>query len=291
MSGPNSAASVIFSHNSLSLGYTDVMIDENKQNKLLNSAIKQLMKPLMRFLIDQQITLPTLMEVIKSAYVEVAEKDFSIADKPPTDSRINLLTGVHRKDVKRLRDLNQQHKPSERLSINSLMLASWMSEEPYCIKGIPQTLAINGDNSFETLANEYSRQNIHASSIMESWLQLGWVSKNDEQTLKLNMDALHDKQLTEDQLFFFAQNLADHMATSTGNLINKQKNFERAVFYNKLSQTSLLTLKKSAKEQSMRVLKDLNQQALALQKQDKKTSGPHYRFRLGSYLYTDLDDE
>jgi hypothetical protein len=245
------------------------MIDENKQNQLLKSVIKHLLKPLIRFLI----------------------KDFTIADKPPTDSRINLLTGVHRKDVKRLRDLNQEHQPSERLSINSLMLASWMGEEPYCLKGIPQSLPINGDKSFEALANEYSRQNIHASSIMTSWLQMGWISKDEKQQLHLNMDILQDKQLSEDQLYFFAQNLADHMATSTGNLVNKEKNFERAVFYNKLSKTSLLRLKKSAKSQSLAVLKDLNQQALALQKEDKKTPGPHFRFRLGSYLYTDLDDE
>lgn len=273
------------------MGYTRKMIDENKQNQLLKSAIKHLLKPLIRFLINKQITLPSLLKIIKSAYVEVAEKDFTLGEKPPTDSRINLLTGVHRKDVKRLRDLDQEHKASERLSINSLMLASWMGEEPYCIKGIPQPLAINGKKSFEALANEYSRQNIHASSIMESWLQMGWISIDKEQLLTLNIDVLQDNQLTEDQLYFFAQNLADHMATSTANLINKEKNFERAVFYNKLSKSSLLVLKKSAKSQSLTVLKDLNQQALALQKEDKKASGPHYRFRLGSYLYTDLDDE
>lgn len=282
---------MIISHKVLSLGYTVIMIDENKQNTLLNSAIKQLLKPLMRFLINKQITLPTLLEVIKSAYVEVAEKEFTIADKPATDSRINLLTGVHRKDVKRLRDQHLEHKPSERLSINSLMLASWMGEEPYCINGIPQPLMISGEGSFESLANEYSRQNIHSSSIMESWLQMGWIDKDEALMLHLNMDTLQDKQLTEDQLYFFAQNLADHMATSTGNLVNKQKNFERAVFYNKLSKTSLSVLKKSAKDQSMQVLKDLNQQALALQKKDKIIPGPHYRFRLGSYIFTDLDDE
>lgn len=282
---------MIISHKVLSLGYTVIMIDENKQNTLLNSAIKQLLKPLMRFLINKQITLPTLLEVIKSAYVEVAEKEFTIADKPATDSRINLLTGVHRKDVKRLRDQHLEHKPSERLSINSLMLASWMGEEPYCINGIPQPLMISGEGSFESLANEYSRQNIHSSSIMESWLQMGWIDKDEALMLHLNMDTLQDKQLTEDQLYFFAQNLADHMATSTGNLVNKQKNFERAVFYNKLSKTSLSVLKKSAKDQSMQVLKDLNQQALALQKKDKIRPGPHYRFRLGSYIFTDLDDE
>lgn len=267
------------------------MIDDNKQNQLLKKAIKHLLKPLIRFLINKQITLPSLLEVIKSAYVEVAEKDFTLDDKPLTDSRINLLTGVHRKDVKRLRDQESDNSPSQRLSINSLMLASWMGEEPYCINGEPQPLAINGQQSFESLANEYSRQNIHPSSIMNSWLQMGWISKREDQTLSLNMDTLHNNQLNEDQLYFFAQNLSDHIATSTGNLSDSQKNFERAVFYNKLSKNSLLLLKKSAKSQSMAVLKDLNQQALALQKQDKTSSGPHYRFRLGSYLFTDLDNE
>lgn len=267
------------------------MTDESKQNTLLNSAIKQLLKPLMRFLINKQITLPSFLELVKSAYVEVAEKDFAIEDKTITDSRINLLTGVHRKDVKRLRDQDVSDRPSERLSINNLMLASWMAEEPYCIDGIPQALPISGEGSFESLANEYSRQNIHPSSIMESWLQMGWIQPDEDNKLQLNIEALQDNQLSEDQLYFFAQNLADHIATSTNNLINKQKNFERAVFYNKLSQASIKTLKKSAKQQSLQVLKDLNSQALALQKQDKKTTGPHYRFRLGSYLYTDLDDE
>lgn len=267
------------------------MDSEDKQNQLLKSAIKHLLKPLMRFLINKQITLPTLMEVVKSAYVEVAEKDFALTGKPPTDSRINLLTGVHRKDVKRLRDLNEEHKPSERLSISSLMLATWMAQEPFAKQGKPQALPITGDNSFETLANQYSRQNIRATSIMENWLEMGWINKDQDGLLTLNLDTLQDNQLSEDQLFFFAENLADHMASSTGNLINKNKMFERAVFYNALSKESVLILKKSAKKQSMAVLKDLNKQALTLQKQDKNRDETLYRFRLGSYFYTDLFDE
>ena len=264
------------------------MDNEDQQNKLLKSAIKHLLKPLMRFLIQKQLTLPTLMELVKSAYVEVAEKDFAIEGKAPTDSRINLLTGVHRKDVKRLRDLDEQHKPSERLSISSLMLASWMSEAPFANKGQPLALPKNGDGSFESLANLYSRQNIRATSIMENWLEMDWISEDDEGLLTLNLDTLQENQLSEDQLFFFAENLADHMAASTHNLNNPHKMFERAVFYNALSKESVLILKKSAKQQSMAVLKDLNKQALTMQKQDKESAAPHYRFRLGSYFYTDL---
>ena len=56
-----------------------------------------------------------------------------------------------------------------------------------------------------------------------------------------------------------------------------------------LSECRVISL--SSPALSLAVLKDLNQQALALQKEDKKAPAPHYRFRLGSYLYTDLDDE
>jgi len=36
--------------------------------------------------------------------VDVAVKEFPVDGKPQTDSRVTLLTGVHRKDVKRLRN-------------------------------------------------------------------------------------------------------------------------------------------------------------------------------------------
>ncbi len=267
------------------------MSNDTHENPLLRRAIKHVLKPLVRFFIKKQITLPTLVELVKSAYVEVAEKDFAIDGKAPTDSRINLITGVHRKDVKRLRDLNDEHKPSERLSINSLMLATWMAEAPYAQKGEPQDLPIQGDVSFESLANLYSRQNIRASSILANWRDLGWVVDTEDGALRLNLDELQSHQLSEDQLYFFAENLADHMATSTGNLASQRKQFERAVFYNRLTESSIKKLRASSKEKAMTVLKALNQEALTMQKQDKQLDDANYRFRLGSYFYTDLDDE
>lgn len=260
---------------------------EDQENQLLQRAIKHMLKPLIKFLINKQITLPTLVEIIKSAYVEVAEKDFPVKEKAPTDSRINLLTGVHRKDVKRLRDQDDIHKPSERLSINSLMLATWMSESPYCKNGTSIPLPATGEVSFESLANLYSRQNIRASSILENWLNLGWIKQDEEGLLTLQQDELQANQLTEDQLYFFAENLADHLATSTGNLVNKHKQFERAVFYNGLSAESIKHLNKASKEQAMAMLKNLNKEAIALQKADKRADTTKYRFRFGSYFHTD----
>lgn len=266
-------------------------MDMNDENTLLKQAIKQVLKPLVRFLIHRQLTLPTLVELVKSAYVEVAEKDFALEGKAPTDSRINLLTGVHRKDVKRLRDLNDEQKPSERLSIHSLMLASWMSEAPFAKSNEPLPLPITGNVSFESLADLYTRQNIRATSILENWLELGWVNKDDQNRIHLNVDALQENQLGEDQLYFFSQNLADHLSTSTNNLVSQDKQLERAVFYNHLSSASIEKLRKSSKQKAMSTLKQINKEALALQKQDLKRDEAKYRFRFGSYFYSDVDHE
>lgn len=267
------------------------MVNDDTENRLLLRSLKHLLKPLIRFLINKQITLATLVEVIKSAYVEVAESDFAVEGKSPTDSRINLLTGVHRKDVKRLRDQDDAFEPSDRLSINSLMLATWQAEAPYCKKGVPVPLPMTGPVSFESLANLYTRQNIRASSILENWKNLSWIIENEKGLWELNLDALQANQLTEDQLYFFSENLADHLAASTHNLVNDKKHFERAVFYNHLSPDSIDVLRRSAKTQAMDVLRSLNKEALALQKQDRQHEQAHYRFRLGSYFYTDMDEK
>ena len=261
------------------------------ENSLLKQAIKQVLKPLVRFLIQKQFTLPTLVELVKSAYVEVAEKDFSLDGKAPTDSRINLLTGVHRKDVKRLRDLNDEQKHSEHLSIHSLILASWMSESPYAKNNEPKALPITGKNSFESLADSYTRQNIRASNILENWLELGWVTKDENNFVHLNVDTLQENQLGEDQLYFFSQNLSDHLSTSTQNLVSKDKLLERAVFYNHLTEESVFKIRSSSKEKAIILLRELNKEALSLQKQDKNKDGAIHRFRFGSYFYTDCDHE
>ena len=46
---------------------------------------------------------PAVVALLKQVYVEVATDSFALGGKPPTDSRVSMLTGVHRKDVRTLR--------------------------------------------------------------------------------------------------------------------------------------------------------------------------------------------
>src|SRR4028118_1391499 len=69
----------------------------------LQAPLARLLRPLVRLLIRNGITFPAVTELLRELYVNVAEHDFTLPGKDQTDSRVSLLTGVHRKEVRRLR--------------------------------------------------------------------------------------------------------------------------------------------------------------------------------------------
>ncbi len=70
---------------------------------LLN-ALRHVMRPLVRLMLRKGVTYLVFADLLKEVFVEVADREFRLGDKASTDSRISLLTGVHRKDVRRLRN-------------------------------------------------------------------------------------------------------------------------------------------------------------------------------------------
>ena len=69
----------------------------------LHGPVARLLRPLVRLLIKSGVTFPALCDLLRELYVNVAEYDFALPDKSQTDSRVSLLTGIHRKEVRRLR--------------------------------------------------------------------------------------------------------------------------------------------------------------------------------------------
>jgi hypothetical protein len=69
---------------------------------------------LVRLLIAKGVGLPGMIELLKDVYVSVAIHDVDSGAKAPTDSRVSVMTGVHRKDVKRLRSAAFEDVPAPR---------------------------------------------------------------------------------------------------------------------------------------------------------------------------------
>ena len=81
------------------------MTEQNAQDPpVLDRALKAVLRPLVKMMIARGVTAPSAYRLLKEVYVESAEADFSEErGARPTDSRISVLTGIHRRDVKALR--------------------------------------------------------------------------------------------------------------------------------------------------------------------------------------------
>ncbi|MEO1248284.1 MAG: DUF6502 family protein, partial [Pseudomonadota bacterium] len=102
-----------------------------------------LLRPLVRALIAQGVTAPALYRLVKRIYVDVAEQDYRLGDEPPTDSRISMLTGVHRRDVRDFRrgSGGQPSDTRQKVTTIATVLGHWLAS-PETTNADGQSLAL-----------------------------------------------------------------------------------------------------------------------------------------------------
>ena len=78
-------------------------MQEKLKQQVLNTFLL-VMRPIVRILLRYGIGYREFVEVVKTAYVDVASSDFGLRGRPTNISRVAVMTGLTRKEVKRLRD-------------------------------------------------------------------------------------------------------------------------------------------------------------------------------------------
>lgn len=261
--------------------------------RALTQALVRLLRPLLRVLIAHGITLPVLIRLLKELYVDVAEHDFPVAGKKQTDSRLNVLTGVHRKDIRALRGRGRPADlPSAVLSRNALMISIWAGSPKYLdTRGRPRALPRTGDQrSFESLVQSVSKD-IRPRAVLDEWLRLGLVQIDKHERVHLNNAAFVPREDFADLAFYFGRNLRDHIAASGHNLGGgKPPLLERAVYYEKLTPQSIDELAAFTRELGQQTLLAVNQKAFELARRDAAAPDASQRMTFGIYFYTAPDD-
>ena len=272
-------------------------MDETKQSTIV-VALRRVFRPLIRFLIQHQITYPFLSDLIKRIYVDVASKDVPLTGARLTDSRVSLLTGVHRKDVRKFRQQEDFLETDSRkaISLSAQVLATWMSSTEYCdSKGNPKPLwrlDVDGQPSFESLVEDVSRQDLRARSLLDEWTRLGVVMLDEKERVCLREEAIGPAEGFEEKIYFFERNIHDHLAAGVENLLGeKPLHFDRCVYANNLSPESLERLKQYADREAMKLIKQLNRKAAEMQKKDSGSADADQRFNFGAFFYSASPDK
>lgn len=265
-----------------------------KKEAILTKALTKILKPLVRLLIHQNITYIGLLNMLKKTYVEVAEESFSIEGKRMTDSRISLLTGVHRGEVKHIRTevLSQPSEKEIKAGLSAQLMSIWAGHQAYLNENNePQALyrcVQDGSPSFEKLVLSVSKDK-HPRSILDDWLHQGLVKlvvEDNKEFVVLTEKGYVPEADFEEKLFFAGKNIGDHLAVVAHNLENQTPSmFDRAVYYQHLSEESVKTIEEASREKMMTVLTELNQLASQLQTQDKQAEDASHCMHIGAYFH------
>jgi hypothetical protein len=162
-------------------------------DKLKNAALVALrlaLRPLVRMLLRNGVTWKESAEVLKQTYVEVARSDYGVHGRPTNASRIAILTGLSRHEVKRVSDNMEDGDPValERMNRASWLLSGWHNDPDFCdAVGQPAEIAFDGSaNSFTELCHRYA-PDIPPTAMLKELRRVGAVNEPADGVFKAAM--------------------------------------------------------------------------------------------------------
>ena len=162
------------------------MQEQLKQQVL--DAFLLVMRPIVRILLRYGIGYREFVEVTKTAYVDVASSDFGLRGRPTNISRVAVMTGLTRKEVKRLRDkiASGDSKISVKTTPLSDVLHHWHAQSDFTdSNGEPLSLPFNsGEKSFSELVKRYGGD-IPAGAMRTEMKRVGAVEEDEDGNLSV----------------------------------------------------------------------------------------------------------
>lgn len=249
--------------------------------------LARLLRPLVRLCIHAGMTFPALSQLLRELYVNVAEYDFALPGKEQTDSRVSLLTGIHRKEVSRLRGAGAPvNTVPASVSRTGAIIARWLASPRFCdATGAPLPLprtADDGRPSFEELVASVTRD-LRPRAVLDEWIDRGIASIDTEDRIRLAEAAFIPQQGDDEKLYYFGRNLHDHLAAAAANVLTAPPPFlERSVHYDGLSAELARRLEARSRELALEMLQRINREANAACETDP---GGEHRWNCGVYAF------
>ena len=264
----------------------------------LVGALRKLLRPLVKLMLSQGITYPYLSDLLKGLFVEVADLDFRLDNKPPTDSRVSLVSGVHRKDVSRLRSGAGEKAQATKsvVPLSAQLVAQWLGNPRYCLEDgqprpLPRLISEGGDLSFEALVTSVN-SDIRSRVVLDEWLHQGLAVIDEAGKVCLNTQAFVPSEDAQEKAFYLGHNLHDHAAAAVHNVLGNRPPFmERSVHYSGLAAASVQKLQSLSQTLGMQALLAVNkaakeaEEAGRLAGESPEQTVADQRFTMGVYFY------
>ena len=259
-----------------------------KLTKILAVSVLHLMRPLVRILLRNGIAYGTLAELVRKVYVDVAFQDFAPEGKKQTVSRVSVLTGLTRKEVKRLLDMKNPDDSSsqERFNRGIRVISGWLNDKRFRdANGNPADLPVDGKRkSFATLVKDYSGD-IPTRAMLAMLEESGSVRLINNRVRLVRRAFVPDSD-SVDKVQILGNDVNELISTIDHNLTAEPDDlfFQRKVAYDNIDPGALPKLRKLSFRKAQALLEQLDRQYASHELEDENDDSGKY-ISMGIYFY------
>ncbi len=228
----------------------------------LTRALLRLLKPLVRVLLRNGIAYGSFAELAKKTYVDVAFESFARNGKKQTVSQASALTGLTRKETKRLHELEgpQPGGNEQRYNRAVRVISGWLNDPLFHdADGRPADLPLEGETgSFAALVKKYSGD-ITTQAMLAVLLAAASVEKTP-QGVRLVQHAYLPGNDPGEKLAILGNDTAELVATIDHNLLAEPsaRRFQRKVSNLRVRADALPAFRALSAEKAQALLEELD---------------------------------
>ena len=276
----------------------------NDTNSIIFESALKIIRPLIRVMLRNGVSNGSFEELVRKAYVDEA---FSLGDKSPgktTISSVSAQTGLSRKEVKRLAELDDAHHTEIEQKYNRAVrvISGWVNDKRFSDSaGNGKTLPMEGEISFSSLVKEYSGD-IPTKAMLDLLLVADCVvlkqtsssndaSKSKNKIVELIKHAYVPSNDSSGIIRILGTDTNELIKTIDYNLTTNEKNrrFQRKVSTAALDKNAVKEFKTISNKSSQALLEELD---AWISKHEIKSNHKNARYvSVGIYFYQDNDDE
>ena len=236
---------------------------KSKIQRAVLSACGEFLRPVVRLLLKNGIGYNEFSQICKLAFVEVASNDYGIRGRKTNMSRVAVMTGISRKEVKRLRDVETKDTLAamSRKRRPELILSIWQSDPEYCDSaGKPKRIRFEGPGAtFRDLVSRVGGD-IPARAMLNELLRAGSIVQEGEK-LRLVSASYIPEPNDPDAILVAGDAIRDMISTIDHNLGVSEPELrflERRVYSDRLPMRQRARFRKLARERGELLIRDLN---------------------------------
>ena len=196
-------------------------------------ALGRLLEPIVLLLLKSGITWREFADLAKVKFVQVATKEFGIRGRPTNASRVAILTGIDRRDVRKLRVATSEQPVFAPgfMSKPAQVLDGWFHDPNFrAASGEPRDLQVSeGEDSFAALVRRYVPGIPHVAMIKEL-RAVGAIEELPDGRLRALKRNYIPRELADNQIRLWGSVLEDVGTALEHNLMRKaseRPRFER----------------------------------------------------------------